>query len=71
MAHVTIKIEFDEVADGMTTYYTYNEGNVTVLENTVPVEDRLDLSEYLGQSDEPQMNLCNDVIDSVVVPGLN
>jgi hypothetical protein len=71
MAHVTIKIEFDEVAGEGYVWHTYNEGNVTVLENTVPVENRLDLQEHLGQSDDPQMNLCNDVIDSVTVPGLN
>lgn len=72
MAHVTIRFNFDEeIYDEVSSYFTYTEGNFTVLENTVPPEDRLGLQEELVQNDPAQEAYTNDAVEAVNMPGLN
>ena len=72
MAYVTIRFHFDEETfDEISSYFTYTEGNFTVLENTVPSEDRLGLQEELTQSDHAQDAYLNDAIEAINIPGLN
>jgi hypothetical protein len=72
MAYVTIRFNFDEeIYDEVSSYFTYTEGNFTVLENTIPSEERLGLQEELNQNDNAQIAYLNDAIEAVNVPGLN